>query len=136
MAWIAVQTDAAVLPEVGNLILTPGRRKENGQPVPRMADFKRHVQALVEAVKGAHKAALKKDANAVFVACEPLYQACNSCHQATAFAQPARNQRINNCWLSRDGFVQRRFLDAASNRLGECDYAGECERKLFAVYIT
>jgi hypothetical protein len=85
MEWIAVQTDAAVLAEVGNLILSPGRLKENGQPVPRTADFKRHVQALVEAAKGAHKAALKKDADAVFVACEPLYQACYSCHQAYRF---------------------------------------------------
>ena len=70
MAWIAVQTDTALLAEVGNLILTPGRLKENGQPVPRTADFKRKVQALVEAANGAHKAALKKDADAVFVACE------------------------------------------------------------------
>jgi len=83
--WIAVQTDAAVLAEVGNLILTPGRLKENGQPVPRTADFRRHVQALVEAAKDARKAALQKDADAVFVACEPLYQACYSCHQAYRF---------------------------------------------------
>jgi hypothetical protein len=83
--WLAVQTDAAVLAEAGNLILTPGRLKENGQPVPHTADFKRHVRALVEAAKGAHKAALMKDADAVFAACEPLYQACYSCHQAYRF---------------------------------------------------
>jgi hypothetical protein len=85
MEWIAVQTDAAVLAEAGNLILTPGRLKENGQPVPHTADFKRHVRALVEAAKGAHNAALTKDADAVFAACEPLYQACYSCHQAYRF---------------------------------------------------
>jgi hypothetical protein len=83
--WIAVQTDAAVLAEVGNLILTPGRLKESGQPVPHTADFRRHVQALVEAAKDAYKAALKKDADAVFIACEPLYQACFGCHQAYRF---------------------------------------------------
>ena len=83
--WTAVQTDAAVLAEAGNVILTPGRLKENGQPVPHTADFRRHVQALVEAAKAAHKAALKKDADAVFVACEPLYQACYGCHQAYRF---------------------------------------------------
>lgn len=92
--WLAVQTDAAVLAEVGNLILTPGRLKENGRPVPRTADFKRHVRALVEAAKGAHKAALEKDADAVFAACEPLYQACYSCHEAYRFCptcqEPAR----------------------------------------------
>ncbi len=85
MEWITVQTDAAILAEVGNLILTPGRRKENGQPVPQTADSKRHVQTLVEAAKGAHRAALKKDADAVFVACEPLYQACFGCHAAYRF---------------------------------------------------
>jgi hypothetical protein len=85
MEWIAVQTDAAILAEVGNLVLTAGRLKENGQPVPHTADFRSHVLALVEAAKGAHKAALKKDADAVFVACEPLYQACYSCHQAYRF---------------------------------------------------
>lgn len=85
MEWIAVQTDAAVLVEAGNLILTQGRLKENGQPVPKSVDFRRHVQALVEAAKGAHRAALKKDADAVFIACEPLYQACFGCHQAYRF---------------------------------------------------
>jgi hypothetical protein len=85
MEWIAVQTDAAILAEVGNLILTPGRLKENGQPVPHTADFRRHVRALVQAAKGAHQAALKKDADAVFIACEPLYQACFGCHAAYRF---------------------------------------------------
>ena len=95
--WIAVQTSAAVLAEAGNLLLLRGRLKENGQPVPQTADWRRHVQALVEAAKGAHKAALAKDPEAVFVACEPLYQACFSCHQAYRFcptcqeAPPARS---------------------------------------------
>jgi hypothetical protein len=83
--WTSVQTDAAVLVEAGNLILARGRRKENGEPVPHSADFKRHVQALVAAAKGAHKAALQKDPDAVFVACEPLYQACYGCHEAYRF---------------------------------------------------
>ena len=83
--WIAVQTSAAVLAEAGNLLLLRGRRKENGQPVPQTADWRKHVQVLVEAAKGAHKAALAKDPEAVFVACEPLYQACFSCHQAYRF---------------------------------------------------
>ena len=53
--WIAVQTSAAVLAEAGNLLLLRGRRKENGQPVPQTADWRKHVQVLVEAAKGAHK---------------------------------------------------------------------------------
>jgi hypothetical protein len=85
MEWTAVQTSAAVLAETGNLILARGRLKENGQPVPNTADFRKHVQALVEAAKGAHKAALTKNADAVFEACEPLYQACYTCHEAYRF---------------------------------------------------
>jgi hypothetical protein len=85
MEWTAVQTDAALLAEAGNLILARGRLKENGRPVPHTADFMRHVQALVEAAKGAHEAALKKNVDAVFAACEPLYQACYSCHEAYRF---------------------------------------------------
>jgi hypothetical protein len=83
--WTTVQTSAAVLAETGTLILARGRLKENGQPVPRTADFRKHVQALVEAAKGAHKAALAKNADAVFAASEPLYQACFTCHQAYRF---------------------------------------------------
>jgi hypothetical protein len=83
--WVVVQTDAAILAEAGNLILAPGRLKENGQPVPRSEDFRKHVRALVEAAKGAHRAALKKNADAVFDACEPLYQACFHCHEAYRF---------------------------------------------------
>jgi len=86
MEWTAIQTSAAVLAEAGNLILEKGRLKENGQPVPQSADFRKHVAALVEAAKGAHKAALTKDPEAVFNACEPLYQACYSCHQAYRFS--------------------------------------------------
>jgi len=40
LEWTAVQTDAAVLAEAGNVILTQSRLKENGQPVPKSADFK------------------------------------------------------------------------------------------------
>jgi cytochrome c556 len=85
MEWTAIQTSAAVIAEAGNLILAKGRLKENGQPVPQTADFRKHVAALVEAAKGAHKAALTKNADAVFDACEPLYQACFTCHQAYRF---------------------------------------------------
>jgi hypothetical protein len=106
IAWIAVRTDAAALAEVGNLILTLGRLRENGQPVPRTADFKRHVQAPAEAAKGAQKSGI----------------------------QEGCGRRVRG--LRTTVSVQRRFLDAASNSLGECDYAGACERKLFAVYIT
>ena len=56
--WTAVQTSAAVLAESGDLLAMRGRRKENGEPVPQTADWRKHVQALVRAAKGALEAAL------------------------------------------------------------------------------
>ena len=35
--------------------------------------------------KGANKAALTKNPDAVFTACEPLYQACFACYHACRF---------------------------------------------------
>jgi hypothetical protein len=86
MEWANVESSAAVLAESGNLLLMRGRLRENGKPVPvQSADWKKRVQALVDSAKGAHKAAQSKDPEAVFVACEPLYQACFGCHQAYRF---------------------------------------------------
>lgn len=84
--WTAVQTSAVVLAESGNLLLLPGRKKETGGPVPvDTAEWRKHVQMLVDAAKGAYKAAQTKDPDVVFAACEPLYQACFTCHETYRF---------------------------------------------------
>ena len=84
--WIAVQTSAVLLAESGNLLLLPGRKKETGGLVPvQTAEWKKHVQALVEAAKGVYPAAKAKNPDAIFAACEPLYQACFSCHEMYRF---------------------------------------------------
>jgi hypothetical protein len=84
--WTNVQTSAVVLAEVGNLLLLPGRKKETGGLVPvHSAEWRKHVRALVESAQGAYKAAQTKNADAVFNACEPLYQACFTCHETYRF---------------------------------------------------
>ena len=84
--WTNVQTSAVVLAEVGNLLLLPGRKKEAGGLVPvQSAEWKKHVRALVDSAKGVYKAAQNKNADTVFDACEPLYQACFTCHETYRF---------------------------------------------------
>jgi len=84
--WTAVQTSAVLLAEAGNLLLMPGRKKETGGLVPvETADWKKHVQMLVDGAKGVYPAAKAKNPDAVFAACEPLYQACFTCHEMYRF---------------------------------------------------
>ena len=84
--WTAVETSAVVIAEAGNLLLMPGRKKETGGLVPvETAEWKKHVQALVDGAKGVYPAAKAKNADAVFAACEPLYQACFTCHEMYRF---------------------------------------------------
>ena len=86
MEWTRVQSSAVVLVEAGNLLLLPGRKLETGGLVPAgSVAWKKHVQALEEAARGAYAAALTKDAERVFDACEPLYQACFTCHETYRF---------------------------------------------------
>jgi len=86
MEWTNVQTSAVVLAEAGNLLLLPGRKKETGGLVPvQTAEWKKHVRALVESAQGVYKAAQAKSVDAVFNACEPLYQACFTCHETYRF---------------------------------------------------
>ena len=86
MEWANVESSAVALVEAGNMLLLRGRLRENGKPVPaQTSDWRKHVQAMVEGAKGAYKAAKSKDPEAVFMACEPLYQACYRCHETYRF---------------------------------------------------
>ena len=100
MEWTNVQTSAVTLAEVGNLLLLPGRKRETGGLVPvQSAEWRKRVRALVESAKGSYKAAQTKNADAVFHACEPLYQACFTCHETYRFcptcpeAPPGQGQK-------------------------------------------
>jgi len=88
MEWTSVQTSAVILAESGNLLLLPGRKRETGGLVPvQSAEWRKHVTALVEAARSMYKAAQTKSAENVFEACEPLYQACFTCHEMYRFCR-------------------------------------------------
>ena len=72
--WLAVQHSAMVVAESGNLLMMPGRSKDNG-------DWQEISLALVDVGIRAQVAAEEKDADKLFDLGGELYRVCLSCHQ-------------------------------------------------------
>ena len=80
--WLAVDQAAVALTETAALLLTPGRRCQNGRPVPvDRADWKQYVAALAEAGKLAHRASQARKFDAFIDISEKLNDACANCHK-------------------------------------------------------
>jgi hypothetical protein len=81
--WVVVQIAAIALAESAPLLMTPGRRCENGKPVPvDRADWQRYVRELVDAGRAAYKAALTRNQEAVSEATNVVAESCLNCHTA------------------------------------------------------
>jgi mono/diheme cytochrome c family protein len=80
--WLAVDQAAVAITETAALLLTPGRKCQNGRPVPvDRADWKQYVAALVDAGKAAHRASQARKFEAFVEVSEKLNDACASCHK-------------------------------------------------------
>ena len=80
--WLAVDQAAVALTESAGLLLTPGRRCQNGRPVPiDRADWKQFVAALVDVGKLAHTASRARNYEAFGNISEKLNDACANCHK-------------------------------------------------------
>jgi mono/diheme cytochrome c family protein len=80
--WLAVDQAAVALTETAALLLTPGRRCQNGRPVPiDRADWKQYVADLVDVGKVAHRASQARDFQAFGDISEKLNEACANCHK-------------------------------------------------------
>jgi mono/diheme cytochrome c family protein len=80
--WLAVDQAAVALTETAALLLTPGRRCQNGRPVPiDRADWKQYVADLVDVGKVAHRASQARDYQAFGDISEKLNEACANCHK-------------------------------------------------------
>ena len=80
--WQAVDQAALALVETAPLFLVPGRRCENGRPVPvDRADWKQYTAALVDVGKAAYTAAQSRNADAVNKVAERLNETCANCHK-------------------------------------------------------
>jgi mono/diheme cytochrome c family protein len=80
--WLAVDQAAVAITESAALLLTPGRKCQNGKPVPvDRADWKQYVAALAETGKLAHRASQARNFDAFVDISEKLNDACANCHK-------------------------------------------------------
>jgi mono/diheme cytochrome c family protein len=80
--WLAIDQAAIAITETAPLLLTPGRRCQNGKPVPvDRADWKQYVAGLVEVGKLARKTSQARNYEAFIDVSEKLNDACANCHK-------------------------------------------------------
>ena len=80
--WELVDNAAIALAESAPLLLTPGRRCENGKPVPvGRSDWIKFTQELVDAGRAAYKASQTRNQEAVSTVTELVADACLHCHE-------------------------------------------------------
>jgi hypothetical protein len=80
--WLAVDQAAVAITETAPLLLTPGRRCQNGKPVPvDRADWKQYVTDLTDAGKLARRAAQARNYEAFIDISEKLNDTCANCHK-------------------------------------------------------
>jgi hypothetical protein len=80
--WLAVDQAAVAIVESAPLLLTPGRKCQNGRlaPVDR-EDWKQYVAALIDIGKQARRTAQERNYEAFMSIAENLNNACANCHK-------------------------------------------------------
>ena len=80
--WDVVDYAAVSVAESAQLMLTPGRRCENGRLVPVSdPDWIRFTNELAEAGRAAYKASQTRDQETVSRSTEQLNNSCSNCHR-------------------------------------------------------
>lgn len=80
--WQAADQAALALIETTPMFLLPGRRCENGRPVPvQNADYKKFTQDLIDLSRELYKATQSRNQDAVSGMSERLNDACANCHK-------------------------------------------------------
>ena len=96
--WLAVDQAAVALTETAALLLTPGRRCQNGKAVPvDRADWKQYVAALVDVGKLAHQASRARNFEAFGGISEKLNDACGNCHKVYRDKGGAEGSGVARC---------------------------------------
>ncbi len=81
-AWTVVDAAAISIAEVAPLLMTRGRRCENGKPVPvDRADWQQYVKGLAEAGRAAYRASQTRDQATVSDVTNQISDACANCHR-------------------------------------------------------
>ena len=97
--WEAIDLAALALAESAPLFLVPGRRCENGRPVPvERADWQQYTGAVVEAGRAAYRASQSRDWDAAIAVTDQLNEACDNCHKVYRDAgSEGRGQGADRC---------------------------------------
>ena len=96
--WLAVDQAAVALTETAALLLTPGRRCQNGRAVPvDRADWKPYVTALVDVGRLAHQASRARNRDAFGDISEKLNDACANCHKVYRDKGGAEGSGVARC---------------------------------------
>ena len=79
--WEAVENSSLALVEATRLLTVPGRKCQNGRPVPMgNADWPKFVAGLRAAGMTAYRAAQSKNQDKILDAAEVVTTACSNCH--------------------------------------------------------
>jgi mono/diheme cytochrome c family protein len=84
--WETVQNAALALAEAGNLLMIPGRAKDN-------AEWMKRAESLIDVSVKAKKAADEKDADAVIKIGYEIFDVCAACHDQYMPARILRRQQ-------------------------------------------
>jgi S-disulfanyl-L-cysteine oxidoreductase SoxD len=96
--WLAVDQAAIAIAETAPLLLTPGRRCQNGRPVPvERADWKQYVADLVDVARLAHRAAQSRNAEAFVDVTDKLNNACANCHKVYRDKGGSEGSGVGRC---------------------------------------
>jgi hypothetical protein len=102
--WLAIDQAGVAIAESAPLLLTPGRRCQNGKPVPvDRADWKQYVSALVDVGKLAHQISQKRDYDAFMEISEKLNDACANCHKVYRDKGGTEGSGTTRCQPSPEG---------------------------------
>ena len=96
--WLAVDQAAVAIVETAPLLLTPGRKCQNGRPVPiDRAVWKQYVAGLVEVGKLARQTARERYFEAFEDVADKLNTACANCHKVYRDKGGAEGSGGNRC---------------------------------------
>jgi hypothetical protein len=79
--WAHVRNAAAIVVESGNLLMMPGRARDDGE-------WRQHAARLIDVGKRTLAAAQAKDTDGVFDTGGELYVVCTECHQKYMLPEP------------------------------------------------
>jgi hypothetical protein len=86
-----VENSSIALAETANLIMIPGRKCENGLPVPlQQDDYKKAAKSLADAGLATYKAAQSKNLEAMVELSGTISDACAACHEKYRDVPPGK----------------------------------------------